>query len=299
MLAIEGTIQPKKDKDPDVTISFNQADFRSASPNLDDPVVISIQVGELLVRKTLLDPSSSADVLFYSTFIKMKLSENLIQPSSGELIGFSGERVPIMGHIWLKTTMGEIPMSKSIDIQYLIVNCYNPYNIIIGRPALNIFRAVVSTLHLCVKFSVQENKIAMVYADHQEARQCYNASLKLVQTKQEARPQVQAIHTSADTATLADLDPREDLGERPRPMDNLQQITLTAIDKQYTYIGEALEGEDRARLIHILRKNADLFTWTSDDMPGINPEVICHKLAIDKTVQPVAQKKRKLGKEKK
>ncbi|XP_057747251.1 uncharacterized protein LOC130966458 [Arachis stenosperma] len=222
MLAIEGTIQPKKDKGPDVTISFNQTDFKSASPNLDDPVVISIQVGDLLVRKTLLDPGSSADVLFYSTFTKMKLSEKLIQPSSGELIGFSGERVPIMGHIWLKTTMGEIPMAKSIDIQYLIVNCYSPYNIILGRPALNTIRAVVSTLHLCVKFPVQENKIAAVYADHQEARQCYNAGLKPVQTKQEARPQVQAIQTSANTATLADLDPREDLGERPRPMDNLQ-----------------------------------------------------------------------------
>ncbi|XP_025703987.1 uncharacterized protein [Arachis hypogaea] len=231
MLAIEGTIQPKKDKDPDVTISFNQADFRSASPNLDDPMVISIQVGELLVRKTLLDPGSSANVLFYSTFTKMKLSDKLIQPSSGELIGFSGERVPIMGHIWLKTTMGEIPMSKSIDIQFLIVNCYSPYNIILGRPALNIFRAVVSTLHLCVKFPVLENKIATVYADHQEARQCYNAGLKPVQTKQEARPQVQAIHTSASPATLADLDPREDLGERPRSMDNLQQVTLTADEK--------------------------------------------------------------------
>ncbi|XP_072077771.1 uncharacterized protein [Arachis hypogaea] len=183
MLAIEGTLQPKKEKDPDVTISFNQADFRSASPNLDDPIVISIQVGELLVRKTLLDPGSSADVLFYSTFKKMKLSEKLIQPSSGELIGFSGERVPIMGHIWLRTTMGEIPMSKSIDIQYLIVDCYSPYNIIIGRPALNIFKAVVSMLHLCVKFPVQENRIATVYADHQEARQCYNASLKQIQMK--------------------------------------------------------------------------------------------------------------------
>ncbi|XP_016168774.1 uncharacterized protein LOC107611351 [Arachis ipaensis] len=82
MLAIEGTLQPKKEEDPDVTISFNQSDFRSASPNLDDPVVISIQVRELLVRKTLLDPGSSADVLFYSTFKKMQLSEKMIQPSS-------------------------------------------------------------------------------------------------------------------------------------------------------------------------------------------------------------------------
>ncbi|XP_025669918.1 uncharacterized protein [Arachis hypogaea] len=195
--------------------------------------------------------------------------------------------------------MGEIPMSKSIDIQYLIVNCYSPYNIILGRPALNVFRAVVSTLHLCVKFPVQGNKIATVHADHQEARQCYNAGLKSIQTKQEARSQVQAIHTSTTTATLADLDPREDLGERPRPMDNLQQITLTADDKQCTYVGEALEGADRARLIHILRQNADLFAWTPDDMPGINPEVICHKLATDKTIRPVAQKKRTLGEEKK
>ncbi|XP_025625555.1 uncharacterized protein [Arachis hypogaea] len=239
MLAIEGTIQPRKDKESDVTISFNQADFKSASPNLDDPVVISIQVGELLVRKTLLDPGSSADVLFYSTFTKMKLSEKLIRPSSGELIGFSGERVPIMGHIWLKTTMGEIPMSKSIDIQYLIVDCYSPYNIILGRPALNIFKAVVSTLHLCVKFPMQGNKIATVHTDHQEARQCYNACLKKDQARKITRPQVQSIHNSADTTVLADLDPREDLRERPRPMDNLQRITLTTDDNQYTYIGEA------------------------------------------------------------
>ncbi|XP_072088201.1 uncharacterized protein [Arachis hypogaea] len=221
MLAIKGTLQPKKKEDPDVTISFNHSDFRSASPNLDDPVVISIQVGELLVRKTLLDPGSSADVLFYSTFKKMKLSEKLIQPSSVELIGFSGERVPIMGHIWLRTTMGEIPISKSIDIQYLIVDCYSPYNIIIGRPALNIFKAVVSTLHLCVKFPVQKNKIATVYADHQEARQCYNACLKQAHTREIARPQVQAIHNSTEATMLADLDPREDLSERPQPMDNL------------------------------------------------------------------------------
>ncbi|XP_025625289.1 uncharacterized protein [Arachis hypogaea] len=228
MLAIEGTIQPKQDKDPGVTISFNQADFRSASPNLDDPVVITIQVRDLLVRKTLLDPGSSADVLFYSTFTKMKLSEKLIQPSSGELIGFFGERVPIMGHIWLKTTMGEIHMSKSIDIQYLIVD-------------------------------LQENKIATVHADHQKARQCYNACLKQDQVSEITRPQVQSIHSSANTTVLADLDSREDLGERPRPMDNLQRITLMADDNQCTYIGEALEGEDRAKLIQILRKNADLF----------------------------------------
>ncbi|XP_057760881.1 uncharacterized protein LOC130981299 [Arachis stenosperma] len=51
-------------------VTFAHADFNSNIQNLDDPVVITLQLGELLVKKVLLDPGSSADVLFYSTFQK-------------------------------------------------------------------------------------------------------------------------------------------------------------------------------------------------------------------------------------
>ncbi|XP_016205411.1 uncharacterized protein LOC107645803 [Arachis ipaensis] len=152
MLAIKGTTLYSNNNVPDLEITFNKEDMCSAAPHSDDPVVISIQTGELLVRKVLLDPGSSVDVLFYTTFLKIKISEKIIQPSSEELVGFSGERVPIKGYIWLKTMMGNHPLSQIIDIQYLIVDCPSPYNIILGRPALNMFRAVVSTFHLCVKF---------------------------------------------------------------------------------------------------------------------------------------------------
>ena len=36
---------------------------------------------------------------------------------------------------------------------------------------------------------------------------------------------------------------------------------------------------------------------TFADMPGIDPSVICHMLALDPEVRPVAQRKRKLGEE--
>ncbi|MED6153057.1 hypothetical protein PIB30_097891, partial [Stylosanthes scabra] len=42
-------------------ITFEQSDLQSATTNLDDPVVISLQVGDPLVRKVLLDPGSSAE----------------------------------------------------------------------------------------------------------------------------------------------------------------------------------------------------------------------------------------------
>ncbi|XP_057755334.1 uncharacterized protein LOC130974472 [Arachis stenosperma] len=226
----------------------------------------------------------------------MNLSEKLMQPSSGELVGFSGERVPIKGYIWLRTTMGNDPLSRTLDIQYLIVDCPSPYNIILGRPALNMFRAVISTYHLCVKFQAQGGKIVTIHSDRQQARQCYNASLKRSDTSLKQR-EVHSIH-GTEVLSLAELDPRGDTQERPQPADELQKIQLTHMQEQVTYIGQALQGQQRSELIKLLQTNADLFAWTPADMPGISPDVICHKLATNRTSRPIAQKKRNLGAEK-
>ncbi|XP_072064520.1 uncharacterized protein [Arachis hypogaea] len=145
MTMTESTLSQPVNKDKS-EISFSPEDYKAADRNLDDPVVITAQVGEPLVKKILMDPGSSADVLFYSTFQKMNLSDKILQPSSGELVGFSGERVSIRGYIWLQTTFGDYPNNRTLEIPYLVVDCKSPYNIILGRPSLNAFNAVVSTV---------------------------------------------------------------------------------------------------------------------------------------------------------
>ncbi|XP_016192717.1 uncharacterized protein LOC107633626 [Arachis ipaensis] len=75
MLTLQRTADVLTSKPRIPNISFKQSDCQTNSDNLDDPVIISIQTGDLLVKKALLDPGSSADVLFYSTFKRMKLSE--------------------------------------------------------------------------------------------------------------------------------------------------------------------------------------------------------------------------------
>jgi len=47
-----------------------------------------------------------------------------------------------------------------------------------------------------------------------------------------------------------------------------------------------------------LKKNVDLFAWTATDVPGVNPEIITHRLSVYKEARPVAQKKRNHGEEK-
>lgn len=44
--------------------------------------------------------------------------------------------------------------------------------------------------------------------------------------------------------------------------------------------------------------NSDLFAWVASDMPVIPPEVMFHKLSAFRDAIPIAQKKTRLGEEK-
>ncbi|XP_013607925.1 PREDICTED: uncharacterized protein LOC106314628 [Brassica oleracea var. oleracea] len=62
-------------------------------------------------------------------------------------------------------------------------------------------------------------------------------------------------------------------------------------------IGSKLTEGLRRGLIDFLRSNSDCFAWSHADMPGIDPEIIMHKLQVDPLRQPVRQKRRKFAPE--
>ena len=52
------------------------------------------------------------------------------------------------------------------------------------------------------------------------------------------------------------------------------------------------------KMIVVLHRNKDLFAWKATDIPGIDPEVISHKLYVCQGSNSVAQKKKKVGRRK-
>ncbi|RDX88245.1 hypothetical protein CR513_30183, partial [Mucuna pruriens] len=108
----------------------------------------------------------------------MQLPASLTQSCPGNLYGFAGECVPILGTVELETCFGEWPVSRTLLIQYTIVDAPASYNVIIGRPALNRLGAIVSTKHLCMKFPVGR-KVGSVWADTRVAQRCYEDSLRV------------------------------------------------------------------------------------------------------------------------
>jgi len=47
-----------------------------------------------------------------------------------------------------------------------------------------------------------------------------------------------------------------------------------------------------------LKKNVDLFAWKTSNMLGVSSNIISHKLSVYKEARPIAQKKHKLGEDK-
>jgi len=157
---------------------FTRADLRDVVPHDNDPVVISVVIAGRKVHRVLVDQGSSADVMFWSTFNKLQLSPNLLRPYTGCLYGFADNPVEVRGYLELRTTFTDGVASRTEGIRYLVVNANSAYNILLGRPTLNRLRAVSSTRHMKMKLLDLSGKVIVIKSDQEEARKCYENSLK-------------------------------------------------------------------------------------------------------------------------
>ena len=157
-------------------------------------------------------------------------------------------------------------------MEFLVVDCPLAYNVIIGCLTLNKLRAVTSTYHLLVRFPT-ENGIGELKGDQATARECYFASL--------------GIETTHQTMKI-------DEGQRlVEPFEELEEVMLDdQKPDRTTNIETKMDGRLKESMIKFLKNNSDVFAWTHEDMPGIDPSVIYHKLNFDLSIRPIKQKRR-------
>lgn len=273
-------------------ISFSARDYQDVVPHDDDPMVITLQIFNWDVKRVLIDPGSSADILYYDTFDRMGLDPEQLQPFKGTLAGFTGEQVHVRGYITLKTTFGSGSHAKTIRVRYLVINSPSSYNIIIGRPSFNLLGAFLSAKFLVMKYPLNDGKVGTIRGDQKIARECYHNSLRLQKAKK--KPNNEITHE----VNMIDLDPREDFQqERLVPTEDLKEISIGPETHHTTKIGTSLSPGEETTLINLLRKNLELFAWSPSEMPGMDPDVACHHLSIKPGVKPVVQRKRKMGEE--
>ncbi|KAL0444303.1 UNVERIFIED_CONTAM: hypothetical protein Slati_2153000 [Sesamum latifolium] len=166
-------------------ITFGSKDLNEKQGSQDDPMVIKLDIANFSVHKVLVDNGSSADIIFWDVLKKMGLEDSKLSPVHTPLVGFGGSEVASMGTIDLPVSMGDEPRRRTTIVRFFVVDTPFAYNVILGNPGLNLFRAVVSTYHQKMKFPTK-NGVGEVSCQR-EARRCYNLSLRKGEQEERAK----------------------------------------------------------------------------------------------------------------
>ncbi|KAL2249889.1 UNVERIFIED_CONTAM: hypothetical protein Sindi_2462600 [Sesamum indicum] len=194
-----------------------------------------MRIGSLENRQ-MMSIAKDLDITFEAQDLKEKIGDDNdpmmgldnadLNPVNAPLIGFGGSEGDSLGMIELPVSIGDEPERKTLMVKFLVVDTPFAYNVILGRPDLNTFSAIVSIYHLRIKFPTPGG-VGEVACGQAEARRCYNLSLKKDTT--ERKRKFSESHTSEGE-------------DRIEPIDEHREIELVQGDPtRTTKIGSRLE----------------------------------------------------------
>ena len=123
-----------------------------------------------------MENSSSMDIIYLSAFQQLKWDPGTLRPFESPIVSFSGGWVYPKGIATLTVTVVSYPRQLTRQLDFLVVDCPFSYNVIIGRPTLNRWKATTFIYCLKVKFPM-ENGVGEVKEDQVLARKCYQVVL--------------------------------------------------------------------------------------------------------------------------
>ena len=139
------------------------------------------------------------------------------------------------------------------------------------------------------------NLVGQVRGNQAETRQCYAMSTRVA----EKHKVVNTIFHLEDVETppaltnifhaFKELDPQEKEMERSSsPVEEMESIKLDDQHPERTvHIGSQLPRSLQDQLVDLLKEHKEVFAWSHEDMPGIDPSIIVHRLNVDSTYKPV------------
>ena len=68
----------------------------------------------------------------------------------------------------------------------------------------------------------------------------------------------------------------------------------TEKDPRLVQIGSMLSSEEREHLVALLKDFKDVFAWSYEDLPGIDPEIVQHRIPLDPEALPIKHKLRRI-----
>nr|CAN82831.1 hypothetical protein VITISV_005335 [Vitis vinifera] len=165
----------------DGTIIFPPVDpTRTLQPHR-DALILSLEIGDFDVRRILVNPGSSADLVQASVVSHMRHSLIGLENPRRILSGFNGSSTTSLGDIVLLVQAGPV----TLNVQFSVIQDLSPFNVILGRTWLHHMKAILSTYHQMVSFLTKDAQIDL-YSIQLAARQCYQIAREAGTSQEDA-----------------------------------------------------------------------------------------------------------------
>ncbi|KAL0408142.1 UNVERIFIED_CONTAM: hypothetical protein Sradi_1748600 [Sesamum radiatum] len=262
-------------------IQFGRAKRSDPRTIHNDALIITAILANYEVGRIFIDSESSVDILFREAYDQMQLGGVSLEKVNTSLYGFAGEVVHPRGMVSLPLTMGRGTMRKICLLKFLVVDVPSAYNVILGRPTLNTFQAVISTYHMKIKFPTPGG-VGEVQGDPLQSRKCYVEAVRKGQKRNMDDTHGQSPPSKKGKAPEGKNSEETETPAKVQPAEELLNVEIIPGNPdKTTRIGSHLGEETKKEITLCLQRNADIFSLTPQDLEGIDPQVITHHLNID------------------
>ncbi|GJU70998.1 hypothetical protein Tco_1262403 [Tanacetum coccineum] len=127
-----------------------------------EPIISEGMIEGHQVRRIRVDSRSSSEIMYEHCFKNFNANiRSRLRKCRALLIGFSSETYHPLGVIDLRITIGEIGRNKTVLMEFAIVKCHSPYNVLIGRTEMRSLGVVGSIIHSMIKFLTDQGVVTM------------------------------------------------------------------------------------------------------------------------------------------
>ncbi|XP_065633986.1 uncharacterized protein LOC112002045 [Quercus suber] len=172
VLARESQSEPKRARRGfHPTLSFSEEDKDGTTQPHDDALVITLKIGDYVVRRVMGDGGNAAEVMYPDLYKGLGLKPENLMPYSSPLMTFDGKLVIPKGVIRLPIQTG----LEVVEVDFIVVDTYSPYTAIVERPWLHTLGGIASSLHQKMKFP-SGGRVLEIRGCQSTARRCIVAA---------------------------------------------------------------------------------------------------------------------------
>ncbi|XP_059654722.1 uncharacterized protein LOC132301489 [Cornus florida] len=124
-----GSVNTLHQQSASTQIKFDRTDLLPVQIPHEDPLVVSLTVAECLVRRVLIDPGSSVNVMPRDTFNRLEIKPDRLKSTGNPLLGFDGKRVEPIGTVEVAVHATERVLMETV----VVVEIHPSYNLLMGR----------------------------------------------------------------------------------------------------------------------------------------------------------------------